>query len=52
VSQFRGLLEDCGIVIPLGVAAVRKQLLLIFEYAGNGLIVLSREYFVVLFEEL
>jgi transposase len=51
VSQMRGLLAEYGIVIPLGVTAVRKQLPLILEDADNGLTELSRESFAELFEE-
>jgi len=52
VNQIRGLLAEYGIVIPLGIKAVRQQLPLILEDANNGLTVLSRECFATLFEEL
>ena len=52
VSQIRGLLAEYGMVIPLGVVAVRSHLPLILEDADNGLTVLSRELFAELFEEL
>jgi len=52
VSQIRGLLAEYGVVINLGVAAVRRDLPLILENADNGLTALSRELFAELFEEL
>lgn len=52
VNQVRGLLAEYGIVMPLGVSAVRKQLPLILEDAENGLTVLSRTCFAELFDEL
>lgn len=52
VNQVRGLLAEYGIVMPLGVGSVRKQLPLILEDAENGLTVLSRTCFAELFDEL
>lgn len=52
VNQMRGLLSEYGLVIPQGVAAVRRELPSILEDADNGLTVLSRELFVELLAEL
>jgi len=52
VNQTRGLLAEYGVVINKGVAAVRRDLLLILEDAENGLSMLSREAFAELLDEL
>lgn len=52
INQVRGLLAEYGVVINLGVGAVRRKLPEILEDAENSLTVLSRELFAELFEEL
>lgn len=59
INQIRGLLGEYGVVIPQGVAAVRRSLPLILEDAENGLTpyfraLLNRQYqrIVALDEEL
>ncbi len=52
VNQARGLLAEYGVVIPKGVAALRRELPLILEDAENGLSGLSRELFAELLEDL
>ena len=52
VNQVRGLLAEYGIVIKLGVSAVRETLPGILEDADNGLTALSRALFAELLEEL
>ena len=44
VNQLRGLLGEYGIIIPLGVASVRKAIPLILEDAENGLTIAFRDY--------
>lgn len=45
VNQIRGLLGEYGLIVPLGVAAVRRHLPLYIEDADNELTVISREIF-------
>ena len=52
VNQIRGLLAEYGIVIPQGIAAVRRELPLILEDAENALTVMTRTLFAELFDEL
>lgn len=52
VNQIRGLLAEYGVVIHLGVKAVRQALPRILEDAENGLTPLTRELFAELQEEL
>jgi transposase len=52
VNQVRGLLAEYGVVINLGVSAVRLALPEILEDADNGLTPLGRELFAELLEEL
>ncbi len=52
VNQVRGLLAEYGVVIKLGVSAVRQALPGILEDADNGLTALARELFAELLEEL
>ena len=52
VNQVRGLLAEYGVVIKLGVSAVRQALPEILEDADNGLTALARELFANLLEEL
>jgi transposase len=51
-NQIRGLLAEYGIVIPQGVAAVRRELPLILEDAENSLTMEGRGLFADLFDEL
>jgi transposase len=43
VNQIRGLLGEFGLIVPQGVACLRRQLPQILEDAENGLPVLARE---------
>lgn len=52
VNQIRGLLSEYGLIVPLGVAAVRRQLPLYLEDAKNELTPISREVFADLYEQL
>jgi transposase len=52
VNQTRGLLAEYGVVIPKGVAALRRALPLILEDAENALSGLSRELFAESLEDL
>ena len=52
VNQIRALLSEQGIVIPQGIAYVRKQLPCILEDLGNGLSLCARDYLSDLFSEL
>ena len=52
VNQVRGLLAEYGVVIKLGVGAVRTALPEILEDADNGLTALARALFAELLEEL
>ena len=52
VKQVRGLLAGYGVVIQLGVGAVRTALPEILEDADNGLTALARALFAELLEEL
>jgi len=51
-NQIRGLLGEFGVVVPQGVAALRKQLPGILEDAENGLPWLARETLAGLLEQL
>jgi len=51
-NRIRGFLSELGLVMPLGVNQVRKQLPLILEDAENGLPSLSRELFAEMYEAL
>ena len=52
VNQIRGLLGEYGLVIPQGIASVRRQLPLYLEDAENTLSTLGREFFSDLYEQL
>jgi transposase len=52
VNQSRGLLVEYGIVIPQGIARLRRVLPSVLEEAGNGLPVLAREVVAELQERL
>ena len=52
VNQIRGLLGEFGLVVPTGVASLRRQLPRILEDAENGLPDLAREMLSGLFEPL
>src|SRR5271169_2119970 len=52
VNQIRGLLGEFGIVVPKGVARLRRELPGILEDAENGLPVLAREVLSGLLEQL
>lgn len=52
VNQIRGLLGEYGLIIPLGVAAVRRQIPLYLEDASNELTPISREVFADLYQDL
>ena len=52
VNQVRGLLAEYGVVIQLGVSAVRTALPEILADADNGLTALARALFAELLEEL
>ncbi|MDA8118962.1 MAG: IS110 family transposase [Gammaproteobacteria bacterium] len=52
VNQIRGLLGEFGLVVPKGVASLRRQLPRILEDAENGLPDLAREMLSGLFEQL
>jgi len=52
VNQIRGLLAEYGLIIPLGVAAVRRHVPLFLEDAENELTALSREVFADLYAQL
>ncbi len=51
-NQIRGLVMECGIIIPKGISYVRKQLPLLLEDAENGLSDLFRELLNKLYREL
>ena len=51
-NQIRGLLGEYGLVIPLGIASVRRQLPEILEARDNELTELGRELLSGLFHEL
>ena len=50
-SQIRGLLAEFGIVVPLGIRWLRRQLPLILEDAENGLPLLARQTLAALLEQ-
>lgn len=52
VNQIRGLLAEYGVVLAQGVSHVRNGLPLIVEDAENGLTMMAREEFNMLYEEL
>lgn len=52
VNQTRGLLAEYGIVIPIGINQLRKQLPLILEDADNQLTFTTRSVFQSQYEEL
>ena len=52
VNQTRGLLAEYGLVLPQGIAAVRRQLSEVLEDGENGLTELSREQFAELLNEI
>ncbi len=52
VNQIRGLLAEYGVVLKLGVAAVRRGVREVLEAEGNGLPSLARETFAELHERL
>lgn len=52
VNQIRGLLGEYGLVIPQGIASVRRQLPLYLEDADNHLSVLGRKLFADLYDQL
>ena len=52
VNQIRGLLGEFGLVVPTGVAQLRRELPGILEDAENGLPVLTREVLSGLLEQL
>ena len=51
VNQIRGLLAEFGLVVPVGVARLRRQLPQILENAENGLPALARQTLAALFEQ-
>lgn len=51
-NQIRGLLAEYGLIIPLGIASVRRRLPEILEDAENDLSMLSREMFSDLYDQL
>ncbi len=52
VNQIRGLLSEYGIVMPLNISSVRRELPRILEDADNSLTPISRGCFAELFGEL
>lgn len=52
VNQIRGLLSEFGLVVPQGVARLRRELPRILEDAENGLPALAREVLGGLLEQL
>lgn len=52
VNQIRGLIGEFGLVVPQGVASLRRQLPSILEDAENGLPALGRETLDALLEQL
>ena len=51
VNQIRGLLGEFGLVVPKGVARLRRELASILEDAENGLPALAREVLAGLLEQ-
>lgn len=51
-NQLRGLLAEYGIIIPKGIANIKKAMPLILEDAENGLTSLARELFSDLYGDL
>jgi transposase len=51
VNQIRGLLGEFGVIVPQGVAQLRRQLPLILEDAENVLPALAREVLARLLEQ-
>ncbi len=51
LNQMRGLLSEYGIVLPAGIATLRKALPLLLEDAENGLTMAARRYLQDLLEQ-
>lgn len=51
-NQARGLLTEYGIVLPQGIAALRRQIPALLEDAENGLGMLDREMLAAVYEQL
>lgn len=51
-NQIRGLLAEYGVIIPLGIASVRRHLPLILEDAENSLSPIGRELMSDLYDQL
>lgn len=51
-NQTRGLLAEYGIVLPRGIARLKKEMPRILEDASNGLTPFSRELFLDLYRQL
>jgi len=51
-NQMRGLLAEYGIVLPLGVSTLRKELPYILEDADNRLTVVARSFINEMYEEI
>jgi transposase len=51
-NQIRGLLSEYGIILPIGIQNVRKNLPLILDNTENELTPISREFFAELYTEL
>ena len=51
-NQIRGLLAEYGVIIPEGIASVRRRLPLLLEDAENGLSPLGRELLSDLYDQL
>ncbi len=52
VNQTRGLLAEYGLIMPVGIGQLRKQLPLILEDAENELSTTARQTFHLLYDEL
>ena len=52
VNQTRGLLAEYGLIMPVGIGQLRKQLPLILEDAENDLSTTARQTFHLLYDEL
>jgi transposase len=52
VNQIRGLLGEFGVIVPVGIERLRKQLPEILEDAENGLPLLARQILADLLEQL
>ena len=51
-NQLRGLVAECGIVIPVGIHQLRTKIPAILEDAENGLTVVARQFIHRLYTEL